>query len=247
MVYALSFNSGSKGGLYRYDGAVWKKLLNKPQARGVAVDPANPRRIAVCTRGWTAFDITAADGVWISEDAGATWKQCNDGLRMLSGPAIAFNPDKSSQLILATDGAGFYATDVGDQRSHGGRPHDILQSINASDYDDGLQGFDAAAGKRPTALRNLSAGQWVKYSVAVPNTGYYDITCHASATADARFHLEFNGVNVTGPIEVKAGKEAEEWKVVRMRKVYLISGEQHTKLVIEAGSMNIKAIGASQN
>ena len=119
--YAVSFNSGPLGGLYRCNGGVWSRLLAKPQARAVAVDPANTRRIALLTRGWTAFDETSGDGVWISEDGGANWKQFNDGLRMLGGPAIAFNPDKSGQLIVATDGAGFYVTDLGDSTPHGGK------------------------------------------------------------------------------------------------------------------------------
>jgi photosystem II stability/assembly factor-like uncharacterized protein len=246
-VYAISFNSGAKGGLYRYDGLTWKRLLAKPQARGVAVDPANPRRIAVCTWGWTAFDETSADGVWISQDGGETWIQCNDGLRMLGGPAIAFNPDKSSQLILATDGAGFYATDLGDSAPHGGKVPSILDPILASDYDDGIQGFGIPPRDRGEAVRGLNAGQWVKYTIRVPNTGYYDLTSKVTSASPSSFHLEFNGINVTGPVQVKNSGGPDAWMDARIPSVKLTAGEQYMKWVVESGSLDIKSVQAQEH
>jgi len=65
---------------------------------------------------------------------------------MWDGPALAFNPDTSGQLIYATDGAGFYVTDLGDSTPHGGKTPSVIGTIAAGDYDDGLQGFDAPAG-----------------------------------------------------------------------------------------------------
>lgn len=243
-VYAVSFNSGSLGGLYRCHGGSWSRLLAKPQARAVAVDPGDARRIALLTRGWTAFDQTSGDGVWISEDGGANWRQCNDGLRMLGGPAIAFNPDKSGQLILATDGAGYFVTDMGDSTPHGGKLQNVVGTIAAVDYDDGRQGFDPPAGNRGDALRGLKAGQWVKYRVNVPSTGYYDLTCHVASPAGGRVHLEFNGVNVTGPIEVKAAGRPDGWADVPVAHVRLVSGDQYMKLVLEAGSVDLRSVTA---
>ena len=242
VVYAISFNSGSKGGLYRFDGGGWSRLLAKPQARAVAIDPANSRRIALLTRGWTAFDETSGDGVWISEDRGATWTQCNDGLRMLGGPAIAFNPDKSSQLILATDGAGFYVTHLGDSTPHGGKVRSIVDSIAAADYDDGLQGFDAPAAERGDALPGLKAGQWAKYRVNVPSTGYYGVICKPGSTKGGRIHLEFNGVNVTGPIDVMATDEANTRSEVSLPRARLMAGDQYMKIFAETDEVNIKSI-----
>ena len=246
-VYAISFNSGSKGGLYRYDGVAWKRLLAKPQARAVAVDPANPNRIAVCTRGWTAFDETSADGVWISQDGGATWTQCNEGLRMLSGPAIAFNPDRSSQLILATDGAGFYATDLGDSAPHRGKVRNVLDAITAIDYDDGAQGFSVPPNDRGEVVRGLKTGQWVKYTLSVPKTGYYDITSKVTSASAFRFHLEFNGINVTGPVEIKGAGQPDAWTDVHIPNVKLIAGEQYLKWVVETGSLDIKSVQATEH
>ena len=244
-VYAISFNSGSLGGLYRHRNGAWKRLLAKPQARAVAVDPANPKRIALLTRGWAAFDVCSGDGVWISEDDGATWAQCDQGLRMLSGPAIAFNPDRSSQLIIATDGAGFFVTDLGDSTPRGGRVRSIVGTIEAAEYDDGLQGFDSSTAHRTSELRGLKAGQWVKYQVNVPSTGYYDITCRIASSAEGRFHLEFNGVNVTGPVQVNARTNPDDWTDLHLPRVHLIAGEQYMKCYIEMGPIDLKSMRGS--
>jgi hypothetical protein len=247
IVYAISFNSGSKGGLYRCYAGGWRRLLAKPQAAAVAIDPANPRRIAVLTRGWTAFDETSADGVWISEDDGATWSQHNDGLRMVSGPAIAFNPDKSGQLILATDGAGFYVTDLGDSTPHGGKVRSVLSPIAAADYDDGPQGFAAPSTARRDALRGLKAGQWAKYTVNVPATGDYDITCQVASKTAAQFHLEFNGVNVTGPVEVKPTGGSTGLTAAHIPHVRLLAGDQYMKVFAEADSMDFASIQMAEH
>ena len=244
-VYAVSFNSGSLGGLYRYRDGVWKKLLAKPQAKAVAVDPGNAKRIAVLTRGWTAFDETSGDGVWLSEDGGTHWAQCNDGLRMLSGPAIAFNPDKSGQLILATDGAGFFVTDLGDSTPHGGKARNIVGTIAAADYDDGPQGFDHSAKDRGDVLRQLKSVNWVKYTVTVPATGFYDIDCGVASAAGGRFHIEFNGVNVTGPAEIQNSGAGGGWTSMHVPDVHLTAGEQYMKLFIESGSLDFKTFQAS--
>jgi photosystem II stability/assembly factor-like uncharacterized protein len=242
-VYGISFNSRSLGGLYRYRDRIWTRLLAKPQARVVAVDPGNPRRIALATQGWTAFDKSAGDGIWLSEDDGLTWRQCNAGLRMWDGPALAFNPDKSGQLIYATDGAGFFVTDLGDSQPHGGQVRSILQTIDAADYDDGAQGFAAAGSARGGSIGPLKRGQWVHYSVDVPDDGFYDVDCRMSAQPASKFHLEFNGVNVTGPIAVTA---SGGWAKVHIPHVQLWAGDQYMKLFAESDGLMVQSLKASK-
>jgi photosystem II stability/assembly factor-like uncharacterized protein len=240
-IYGVSFNSGALGGLYRYRGGVWTRLFANAQARAVAVDPANDQRIVVATMGWTAFDKSNGSGIWISEDGGGTWTPCDDGLRMIDGPAIAFNPDKSGQLIFATNGAGFYVTDVGDSTPHGGGVRSVTDRIAASDYDDGVQGFDAGAIGRGNVLRGLTAGQWIKYRVNVPASGYYDIDCRVASGSGSRFHLEFNGVNATGPVTFASrnGNGSVAWTDVSIPHVMLTAGDQYMKLVPETDSLEV--------
>ena len=243
-IYGLSFNNGAMGGVYRYRDGAWTRILANSQTRAIAVDPANPQRIVVETMGWTAVDKNTGSGIWISEDGGANWTQCNDGLRMIDGPAVAFNPDKSGQVIFATNGAGFYATDVGDSTPHGGKVRSITHRIVAGDYDDGLQGFDPATTGRGHELRGLKAGQWVKYRVNVPSDGSYDIDCRVGSTAGGRFHIEFNGVNVTGPVTVASieGFEAD----VTIGHVNLTAGDQYMKFYPETDSLEVDSFQSSK-
>ena len=54
------------------------------------------------------LDFCGATGVWLSSDAGKTCSVQNDGLGMLRGYAIAFNPHDPEQLIFGTQGSGFF-------------------------------------------------------------------------------------------------------------------------------------------
>lgn len=76
----------------------------------LAVHPNDANILAVVTNDFPFHDETWATGVWISRDAGKTWRQENRGLPMLRGDAIAFHPD-GNKLVVGLRGAGFYITD----------------------------------------------------------------------------------------------------------------------------------------
>lgn len=111
----VAARSGDHGGLWRYDlkaspGAVWTRLSTDGSIMGVAVDPTNPARLAYTTNTDPYKDYCDATGVWVSGDAGKTWSQANDGLAMLRGHAIAFNPYEPTQLVFGSFGRGFFKT-----------------------------------------------------------------------------------------------------------------------------------------
>ncbi len=101
---------GSRNGLWRYDGAAWTRLLDDPFVEAVAVDPSTPERIAVATNQNPYLDFCGATGVWISADGGKTWSVQNEGLAMLRGYALAFNPHNPGQLVFGAQGRGFFVT-----------------------------------------------------------------------------------------------------------------------------------------
>jgi hypothetical protein len=152
-------------------------------------------------------------------------------------PRDRLNPDKSGQLIFGTNGAGFFATDLGDSTPHGGKIRSVTSNIAAGDYDDGLQGFNASSIGRSNALSGLKTGQWAKYRVNVPLDGYYDIHCKAASTTGGTFHMEFNGVNVTGPVAVKSSGLTD----VSIRHVNLTAGDQYMKYFPESDSVEINS------
>lgn len=258
LLYAISFNSGSLGGVYRYDGA-WRRIFKKPQARALAVDPGNPRRIAVITKWWPARDVSRADGVWLTTDGGDNWTQCNTGLRMLTGSTIAFNPDKSAQLLLGADGAGFYVSDAGDSTPYGSSAATAPGTIQAENYDLGGEGivYHDRAGQhqaddhyrsdrvdlrssRGHAVCHVAAGEWLKYTVNITSAGAYNVKFHAaSARGGGRFHLEANGVNVTGPVAINGAGADGTWVEEVVHGVRLTAGLQYLKLCVEAAGVDL--------
>lgn len=255
-LYAVSFNSGSRGGVYRYDGH-WTRLFKKPQARALAIDPGNPKRLAVITKWWPARDFSQADGVWVSTDGGVNWEQCNDNLRMLTGTAIAFNPDGSGQLLLGTDGAGFYATDLGNSSPRTDPVPTLPGTLQAESYDSGGEGVayhyqaggaprvDVGAGESGRGVCGLSAGDWLKYTVNVSPGAVYDLTVHISSpVGKGSFHLEANGVNISGPVRT-ASVRAKGWTDVVVHNVRIVSGPQHLKLCVAQSGADIDYIRLS--
>jgi hypothetical protein len=113
-LYVVSENA-SRPGLWRYDaraqvGSQWTRLLEDGTISGVAVDPTNPNRVAVTTNQNPYMEVSAATGVWISGDGGQSWSRQNNGLAMLRGFVLAFNPHDTTQLVWGSDGRGFWET-----------------------------------------------------------------------------------------------------------------------------------------
>ena len=99
-----------RGGLWRYEKGTWTRLLDDPFVANVAVDPADPNRLAVTTCDDPYHDYSGASGVWLSADAGKTWRQANDGLAMTRGYAIAFDPWTPGRLVFGSFGRGYFVT-----------------------------------------------------------------------------------------------------------------------------------------
>jgi photosystem II stability/assembly factor-like uncharacterized protein len=109
-LYITRWRTGSGDGLYRYDSGAWTYLRDDFALANVAVHPQNPNYLAVITNDDPFYDDSVASGVWISQDGGTTWSQQNDGLPMLRGAVIRFNPWRPGQLIIGTAGRGYFVT-----------------------------------------------------------------------------------------------------------------------------------------
>jgi mannose/cellobiose epimerase-like protein (N-acyl-D-glucosamine 2-epimerase family) len=69
------------------------------------------------------------------------------------------------------------------------------------------------------------AGEWLTYSVNVATAGSYDIEFRvASPAAGAKFHLESNGVNITGALAVPNTGGWQTWQTVTTAPVTLSAG-----------------------
>jgi photosystem II stability/assembly factor-like uncharacterized protein len=92
-------------GVYRSTdgGATWVSvgLKNTGAIGRIRIDPANPRRVFVAAQG-RLFDTGGDRGVYLSEDAGATWRKVLDGLNSSTGAIdLSINPTKPNLVLAA--------------------------------------------------------------------------------------------------------------------------------------------------
>lgn len=108
-VYACQWREG-RAGVWRYTKREdkWERLLDEPLAYEVNADPSDPKRLLLVTAQDPFNDLAGGNGVWVSADAGETWAPANEGLAMLRGLAVAFNPADGEEIVVGTYGRGFF-------------------------------------------------------------------------------------------------------------------------------------------
>ena len=109
----LAADEGERGGLWRWDEKLpedqkWTRLWDDPWIMNVAVDSHDARRIAFTTNQNPYTEMSRATGVWLSDDGGQTFRAANDGLPILRGHAIAFDPFEPGELVFGSFGRGFF-------------------------------------------------------------------------------------------------------------------------------------------
>ena len=105
-------NANPGQGLWRYDGVSWELLLDDPYVHDVAVDPNDPTLIVAITSFEPIADLSRARGVYLSSDDGDTWETINEGLPILRGLTIGFDPRTPQTLVAGTGGRGFFRRDL---------------------------------------------------------------------------------------------------------------------------------------
>ncbi len=101
-----------RGGLWRYDreSGQWRRLLDEDQAFECNADPSDPTRLLLVTSMDPFYENAGGHGIWISHDDGKSWARANHGIGMLRATACAFNPFAPEEIIVGTNGMGFFRT-----------------------------------------------------------------------------------------------------------------------------------------
>jgi hypothetical protein len=138
-----------------------------------------------------------------------------------------------------------------------GVPSQVPGTIEVEDFDEGGEGIayhDSTAGNEGGGYRatdvdlqptidtgegfNLGwagAGEWLAYTVDVAATGLYTVQFRlASESAGGNFHIEMNGVDVTGSFNVGSSRGWQNWFTATRTGVPLSAGVQVMKLVMES-------------
>ena len=148
-------------------------------------------------------------------------------------------------------------TDGGGSTPFGGTPAAVPGTIQAENFDDGGQFvsyFDTTAGNslgqyratdvdiESTAdtdggynLGKTRAGEWLKYTVNVASTGNYQLeTRVANMGTGARFHVEVDGVDKTGPIAVPDTGGWQTWQTLTTASIPLTAGTRVLRIVLDS-------------
>ena len=133
-------------------------------------------------------------------------------------------------------------------------------TIQIEDFDQGSAGvayYDSTSGNRGEQYRAtdvdieacneggfnvgwVAAGEWLKYTVNVSQAGAYTLEFRVTAErTGGTFHLEVNGVDRTGPIQVPATGGWQNWATVTKSGVSLSAGSQVWRLVFDSASNGI--------
>jgi hypothetical protein len=138
----------------------------------------------------------------------------------------------------------------------GGTPRAIPGIVEAEDFDDGGEGLayhDTTSGNKGGSFRNTDVdvettadagggydvgwtrpGEWLQYTVNVTADGLYDLMLRLASTGSGGvLHLDADGVNATGPIQVPNTGGWESWSTVIVRQVPLRAGTRSLRLVFD--------------
>ncbi|HEY9420498.1 MAG TPA: carbohydrate-binding protein [Thermoanaerobaculia bacterium] len=89
------------------------------------------------------------------------------------------------------------------QRPFLGKPFAVPGKFKAADFDEGGEGVAYHGVTRSSTVGNLEAGDWMEYTIDVGTAGTYALVAEVTTTeAGGSFHVELDGVDVTGPITV---------------------------------------------
>ena len=109
--------------------------------------------------------------------------------------------------------------------------------------------YTPAAGTNATghAVNNIETGEWLEYTIHVPSTGAYNIELHVSSEfTTSRFHVEIDGVDVTGPITVPSTGWWGTYAWLGKPGINLTAGNHVLRVVSEQEYFNLDAIRVTQ-
>lgn len=142
--------------------------------------------------------------------------------------------------------------------------------IEAEDYDEGGQGVaysDTTSGNQGGEYRTddvdidiateggyfvgwTSAGEYLNYTIEVADAGNFDFTVRVSSglSSDKTFHLEIDGVDVTGPVVFNTGGAGwQSFQDVVVTDIPLSAGVQELRLVMDSGAFNVTSIDVQES
>ena len=86
-------------------------------------------------------------------------------------------------------------------------------------------------------------GEWLEYSVNVTSSGSYDLDLRLAADGTGKtFHVEMNGVNISGPVVVPNTTGWQTWRTITVNNINLTAGQKVMRIVFDSDYMNLNYV-----
>jgi hypothetical protein len=86
----------------------------------------------------------------------------------------------------------------------------------------------------------IGDGEWMVYTLESDSLASYTLELRsASGSSGSRIHVEVNGVDATGPLQLPATGGWQSWRTTDFENLILPEGEVQLKLVFEEGGSNL--------
>lgn len=165
---------------------------------------------------------------------------------------------KTRLIAIAALILGYVATAAAETKPYAGKPQVIPGTVEAEHYDEGpadvayhdsdeenlgadyRKNTQVDIEKRPDASNGHGVGwtrkgEWIVYTVEVKEPGEYTLEIPvASNKLGGKFHLEFDGKDVTGPIQVPDTGGWQKLKLITKEGVPLKKGRFTMKMVMDS-------------
>jgi hypothetical protein len=150
------------------------------------------------------------------------------------------------------------------QNPYSGVPVSLPGKVEIEDYDTGGEGIayhDTSPNNQGNSYRlnegvdlegcveggynigYVATGEWLEYTVNVTTAGVYTIGSRvATPYTDKKFHIEMDGVNITGTINVPKTDGFQGWVTVNTVTPALTPGVKVMRVVAESADFNINYI-----
>ena len=88
-----------------------------------------------------------------------------------------------------------------------------------------------------------TAGEWLAYDIQVPTNGSYTFGLRvATPNSGKQFHIEVDGMNVSGAMAVPNTANWQTWTDITSAPITLTSGQHTVRIVFDTGSMNLNYV-----
>ncbi|MBN1894806.1 carbohydrate-binding protein [bacterium] len=235
---------------------------------GMSAGPVSPSLPANST-----LQMTANLSPWDATNKNVSWRTSNASVALVNGNGLVtgLNPGTAVITVIAEDGDMSAASDITVtslvQAPYADSACTLPGTVEIEKYDRGGEGMayhDADAANTGTKFRVsegvdiekcssggfdiswISAGEWLEYSVDVACTDVYTLDASVSSdTSTGAFHVEFDGIDKTGILDVPDTGSRQAWQIVSKTGITLNAGRQIMRIVMDGPGFSFDKVNFS--